>query len=165
MSEPFDFEAFIAGSKLAEDTFELYLVNHGPAIARLREQIEQATVGGGDDREATVPADVSDLERQVARLTAEMQKSRRELTLRSVTPDELEHIASDETDVYDQLAIQAVKPALDREQWKRLGATVGAAQFSEFVLKANALATLKVVVPDFSPTTSTSQDQRESSLS
>ncbi|NUO35506.1 MAG: hypothetical protein HOQ27_10660 [Dermatophilaceae bacterium] len=165
MSEPFDFEAFISGAKLAEDTFDLYLVNHGPAIARLREQIEQAKGGSGDDREATVGADVSDLERQVARLTAEMQQSKREVTLRSVTPDELEKIAGDGTDVYDQLAIQSVKPELDRDQWKRLGNAVGSSQFAEFVSKANALATLRVVVPDFSPTISTSQDQRESSLS
>ena len=165
MSEPFDFEAFISGAKLAEDTFELYLVNHGPAIARLRAQIDEARGGGVDDREATVGADVSALEEQVARLSAEMQKSKREVTLRSVTPEELEKIASPDTDVYDQLAIQAVTPPLDRDQWKRLGAAAGAEQFSDFIRKANALATLKVVVPDFSPTISTSQDLRESSLS
>ena len=165
MSESFDFEAFIAGSKLAEDTFDLYLVNHGPAIARLKAQIEQATTGTGNDREASVSADVTDLEQQVARLTAQMQQSKREVTLRSVTPDELEKIAGPDTDVYDQLAIQAVNPPLDREQWKRLGAAAGAEQFSDFIRKANALATLKVVVPDFSRTTSTSQDLRESSLS
>jgi hypothetical protein len=67
--------------------------------------------------------------------------------------------------VYDQLAIQSVNPVLNRDQWKRLGAAVGAEQFGEFIRKANALATLKVVVPDFSPTISTSQDLRESSLS
>jgi hypothetical protein len=165
MSEPFDFEAFIAGSKLAEDTFALYLVNHGPAIERLRAEIEDVKAGGSDDREASASADVAALEQQVARLSAEMQKSRREVTLRSVTPDELEQIASDKTDVYDQLAIQSVNPVLNRDQWKRLGAAVGAEQFGEFIRKANALATLKVVVPDFSPTISTSQDLRESSLS
>ena len=80
-------------------------------------------------------------------------------------PFELEQIASDGTDVYDQLAIQSVKPALDRDQWKRVGAAAGAQQFSAFVRKANALATLEVVVPDFSQPISTSQDLRESSLS
>ena len=165
MSEQFDFEAFIAGAKPAEDTFPLYLVNHGPAIERLRGEIDKAKAGSDDDREASVPAEVADLEQQVARLIAEMQKSKREVTLRSVTPDELEKIASPDTDVYDQLAVQAVSPPLDREQWKRLGEGVGAAQFAEFVAKANALATLKVVVPDFSQITSTSQDLRESSLS
>lgn len=165
MSEPFDFESFISGAKLAEDTFPLYLVNHGPAIERLRAEIEQAKSGGGDDREASVTADVTALEQQVARLIAEMQKSRRDLTLRAVTPDELEKISDKGTDVYDQLAIQSVKPQLDRDQWKRLGAAAGHRQFSEFISKANALATLQVVVPDFSPTTSTSQDLRESSVS
>lgn len=164
MTEPFDFEAFIAGSHLAEDTFDLYLVNHGPAIARLREQIEQATTGP-DDRESTVPTDVTRLEREAARLGAEMEKSRRQVTLRALTPDELEQTAEDEADVYDQLAIQSVNPALDREQWKRLGAAAGARQLSELIAKANRLATAEVVVPDFSPTSSTNPDQRESSLS
>lgn len=164
MSEPFDFEAFIAGSKLAEDTFTLYLVNHGPAIARLQAQIDQAK-SSGDDRESTVSPDVSHLEQQIARLTAEMHKSKREVTLRTVTPDELQHIGTDKTDIYDQLEIQSVKPALDRDQWKRLGAAVGAEQFADFIRKANALATLKMVVPDFSPSASTTPDQRESSLS
>ena len=163
MSEPFDFEAFISGAKLAEDTFDLYLVNNGPAIDRLEAQIKQADTGA-DDRESSVPADVTALRQQVATLKAAMEKSKREFTLRSVTPDELEQIAGDGTDVYDQLAIQSVKPALDKDQWKRVGAAAGAQQFSAFVRKANALATLEVVVPDFSQPISTSQDQRESSL-
>jgi hypothetical protein len=163
MSEPFDFEAFISGAKLAEDTFDLYLVNNGPAIDRLEAKIKQADTGA-DDRESSVPADVTALKQQVAALKAAMEKSKREFTLRSVTPDELEQIAGDGTDVYDQLAIQSVKPALDRDQWKRVGAAAGAQQFSAFVRKANALATLEVVVPDFSQPISTSQDQRESSL-
>lgn len=161
MSEPFDFESFISGAKLAEDTFPLYLVNHGPAIERLRAEIEQAKSAGADDREASVTADVTALEQQAARLIAEMHKSRRDLTLRSLGYDELDQIG----DVYDQLAVQSVKPVLDRDQWKRLAAAAGAQQFSEFIRKANALATLQVVVPDFSPTISTSQDLRESSLS
>ena len=164
MSEPFDFEAFIAGSKLAEDTFTLYLVNHGPAIARLQSQIDQAK-SSGDDRESTVSPDVSHLEEQIVRLTAEMQKSKREVTLRALTPDELDRTAKPEVDVYDQLAIQSVKPVLDREQWKRLGAAAGARQFSELIQKANRIATSEVVVPDFSPSVSTTPDQRESSLS
>jgi hypothetical protein len=164
MSEPFDFEAFISGAKLAEDTFDLYLVNNGPAIARLEAQIEQASAGG-DDRESSVPADVTALQQQIDALKAAMEKSRREFTLRTVTPDELEKIAGEDTDVYDQLAIQSVKPVLDRDQWKRVGAAAGATQFGAFVRKANGLATLEVVVPDFSPSTSTTHDLRESSLS
>jgi hypothetical protein len=164
MSELFDFEAFIAGSKLAEDTFTLYLVNHGPAIARLQAQIEQAK-SSGDDRESTVSPDVSHLEQQIARLTAEMHKSKREVTLRQLNYDEIDMVTSPDTDVYDQLAAQAVNPPLDREQWKRLAVAVGATHFGQFVGKANALATSGVVVPDFSPNASTTPDQRESSPS
>jgi hypothetical protein len=163
MSEPFDFEAFISGAKLAEDTFDLYLVNNGPAIARLEARIERAGAGAAD-REASVPTDVAALEQQLAKLKAAMEASKREFTLRSVTPDELEKISDPKVDVYDQLAIQSVKPALDRDQWKRVGAAAGASQFGAFMRKANALATLEVVVPDFSQPTSTNLDQRESSL-
>jgi len=163
MSEPFDFEAFISGAKLAEDTFDLYLVNNGPAIDRLEAQIKQADTGA-DDRESSVPADVTALKQQVAALKAAMEKSRGSFTLRAIGYDELDALAGTETDIYDQLAAQSVDPVLDRDQWKRLGSVAGAQQFSEFVQKANALATLKVVVPDFSQPISTSQDQRESSL-
>lgn len=165
MSEPFDFEAFIAGSHLAEDTFTMYLVDYGPQIARLDAQIDQAKSGPDDRESSTASAEVADLERQRDVLVAKMEESRREFTLRACTPDELKLITSDETDVYDQLAIQSVKPALDRDQWKRVGEAAGAIQFSEFVVKANALVTSKVVVPDFSQTSSTSRDLRESSLS
>ena len=165
MSEPFDFEAFIAGSKLAEDTFAMYLVDHGPQIARLDAQIDQAKSGPDDRESSTVSAEVADLEHQRDVLVAKMEESRREFTLRACTPDELKRLASDETDVYDQLAMQSVSPPLDRDQWQRVGDAVGAMQFSEFVNKASALLTSKVVAPDFSRTSSTSPDLRESSLS
>lgn len=164
MSEPFDFEKFIAGAHLAEDTFALYLVNHGPQIARLTAQIDAAK-GGGDEREGSTGSQAADLERQVETLIAEMEASKREVTLRSLTPDEWRISAGEGTDVYDQLAAQSVNPPLDRDQWQRLGAAVGATPFAEFVAKANALALSRAVVPDFSPTASTNPDQRESSLS
>lgn len=159
----FDFEAFIAGAHLAEDTFPLYLVNHGPQIARLTAQIDAAK-SPGDEREASTGSATADLEQQVAALIAQMEASKREVTLRSLTPDEWRTVAGDDTDVYDQLAAQSVNPPLDRDQWQRLGAAVGATPFAEFVAKANALALSRAVVPDFSPTASTSQDQRESSV-
>ena len=159
----FDFEAFIAGAHLAEDTFPLYLVNHGPQIARLTEQIDAAK-GRGDEREASTDNATAELEVQVADLIAQMEKSKREVTLRTLTPDEWKTVSSDDaTDVYDQLAMQSVKPKLDRDQWQRLGAAAGASQFAEFLGKANALALSRVVVPDFSPSNSTSPDPRESS--
>jgi hypothetical protein len=162
MSEPFDFEAFIAGAHLAEDTFALYLVNHGPQIARLQEQIAAASAPG-DEREASTDSASADLEQQVETLIAQMEESKREVTLRTLTPDELRDLSGEETDVYDQLATQSVSPRLDRDQWQRLGAAVGATPFAEFVTKANALAVSRAVVPDFSPTISTSPDLRESS--
>ena len=162
--QPFDFEAFIAGARLAEDTFTLYLVDNGRQIERLKAEID-ATKTVADDREATVAADTTDLEQQVASLVAQMRESKREFTLRAVTPDELAKIGEPGTDIYDQLAVQSVKPALNRDQWQRVGEVVGAQQFSAFVSQANALATSKVAVPDFSPNDSTSQDLRESSAS
>jgi len=159
----FDFEAFIAGAHLAEDTFPLYLVNHGPQIARLTAEIDAAK-SPGDEREASTGNAAAELEQQVAGLIAEMEASKREVTLRSLTPDEWRTVAGEDTDVYDQLAAQSVSPKLDHDQWQRLGAAVGATPFAEFVKKANALALSRAVVPDFSPTASTTPDQRESSL-
>ena len=164
MSEPFDFEAFIAGAKLAEDTFHLYLVDHGPAIARLQADVDKARAVA-DDREASVDGESVEKEREVERLIAEMEGSRRSFTLRALNTEEFKRTADDDTDVFDQLAIQAVKPVLDRDQWKRISDVVGATQFGRFVAEANGLAMRQVVVPDFSPTVSTSQDLRESSLS
>ena len=157
----FDFESFISGARLAEDTFSLYLVDNGRKIAHLQEQIDKAK-NGGDEREAST-GNTADLEAQVAALVEEMAKSKRDLTLRALTPDELKRVSDDDTDVYDQLATQSVKPKLDRDQWQRLGAAAGAKQFSEFVSKANVLATNDVVMPDFSPSTLSSPDLRESS--
>lgn len=163
MSEPFDFEAFIAGAHLAEDTFPLYLVNHGPQIARLTARIDAAK-SPGDEREASTGSATADLERQVADLIAEMEASKREVTLRSLTPDEFKALSGDDTDIYDQLSMQSVAPVLDCDQWQRLGAAIGAAPFMEFQSKANALALSRAVVPDFSPTASTNPDLRESSV-
>jgi len=160
----FDFEAFISGARLAEDTFPLYLVDNSREIARLTEQLDAAKTGG-DEREASTGNETAELEAKIAALVDEMGKSKRELTLRALTPDELKRVGDDDTDIYDQLAMQSVKPALNRDQWRRLGAAAGAMQFSRFQSKANVLATNDVVMPDFSPSNSTSQDQRESSLS
>ena len=165
MTEPFDFEAFIAGSHLAEDTFAMYLVDHGPQIAHLDAQIDQAKSGPDDRESSTASAEVAELEHQRDVLVAKMEESRREFTLRACTLEEVERVASDETDIYDQLAMQSVKPALDRDQWKRVSEAFGARQFSELMAKANVLLTAKVVVPDFSQSSSTSRDLRESSLS
>ena len=157
----FDFEAFISGARLAEDTFSLYLVDNGRKIAHLQEQIDKAK-NSGDEREAST-GNTADLEAQAAALVDEMAASKRDLTIRALTPDELKRVSDDDTDVYDQLATQSVKPKLDRDQWQRLGAAAGAKQFSEFVSKANVLATNDVVMPDFSPSTLSSPDLRESS--
>ena len=163
MSEPFDFEAFIAGSRLAQDTFHLYLVDNGPAISRLQDDLDKAQAVG-DEREATPGVDSSRIESEIKALIDEMETSRRSFTLRALNSSELETTTSDDTDVFDQLAIQSVKPTLNRDQWKRVSEVVGVTQFRRFVSEANALALRQVVVPDFSPTDSTSQDLRESSV-
>jgi len=157
----FDFEAFISGARLAEDTFSLYLVDNGRKIAHLQEQIDKAR-DSGDEREAST-GNTADLEAQVATLVDEMGKSKREFTLRALTPDEWKTSGEPDLDAYDQLAMQSVKPKLDRDQWKRVGAAAGARQFSTFMASANALAINDVVVPDFSPSNSTTPDLRESS--
>src|SRR5690348_11503368 len=98
----FDFEAFISGARLAEDTFSLYLVDNGRKIAALQAELDKAAAAVGDEREATTGVDTSSIEAQIAALVDEMGKSRRELTLRALTPDELKRVSDSDTDVYDQ---------------------------------------------------------------
>ena len=122
----FDFEAFISGARLAEDTFSLYLVDNGRKVAALQAELDQASVDSGDERESSTGSDTADIEARIAALVDEMGKSRREFTLRAVTPDELKRIGDPDTDIYDQLATQSVEPKLNRDQWQRLGSAAGA---------------------------------------
>lgn len=151
MSEPFDFESFIAGTQLARGPVGFYKVDHRPEIARLTREHDALPVDGGDDREVSAPSPRKDLAAKIAALREEMEASRVEFVIRTLTPDEFRKIQDDDTlDVYDQLEMQSVEPALTKDQWKRLADRIGTAQWAQLVKDANDLILSKVAVPDFS---------------
>jgi hypothetical protein len=150
-SEPFDFEAFISGTQLARGQVGFYKVDHRPEIARLTREHDALAPEPGDDREVAQESPRKVLAARIAALREEMEASRVEFTIRTLTPDEFRRVSDDESlDIYDQLAMQAVEPELNRDQWKRLADHIGMAQFAQITKDANDLILSKVAVPDFS---------------
>ena len=161
MSEPFDFEAFIAGTQLARRTTGFYRKDHRDEIDRL--QAEHDALPVGDDREGSKGSRRKIAER-IKALRDEMEASRVPLVIRTLTPDEFRKVSeSDVLDVYDQLAMQSVEPALTKDQVRRLADVIGAAQWGAIVSEANALITSRVAVPDFSRSVSETLSPSESS--
>jgi hypothetical protein len=167
MSEPFDFDAFIAGTSLARRTVSAYRVDHRDAIDRLKAEYDAAPDDSGDEREGTV-AKRDEIAQRIAALRAEMDDSRVEWVLRTLGPEEFRVIREDDTlTVFDQVAMQSNAPDgcknpslyndlphLTAEQWQQIAGVIGAAQWGELVTDANNLILSKVAVPDFSPATS-----------
>ena len=166
MSDPFDFDAFIAGTQLARGTVGFYRTDHRPEIARLTRQHDAMPLDGLDEREQSAPSPRKALAEKIAALRSEMEASRVELTIRTLTPDEFRKVMDAETEEpYDQLALQSVEPVLTSEQWRKLADKIGTAQFKAICDDANALILSKVAVPDFSPTVSETLSPRVSSES
>lgn len=164
MSEPFDFDAFIAGTQLARGTVSFFKVDHRPEIARLTREHDALPVDGGDDREVSATSPRQELATRIKVLRTEMEDSRVSLTIRTLTPDEFRKVMDAETEEpYDQLALQSVEPVLTSEQWRKLADKIGTAQFKVICDDANALILSKVAVPDFSPTVSQTLSPRASS--
>lgn len=150
MSEPFDFEAFINGAQLARRMVGFYKIDHRSEIDRLTREHDALAEGAGDERESAKASPRKTLAERIAALRAEMEASRVDMEIRTLTPDESKAMQADDKDVYDQLALQSVEPALTRAQWKQLADKIGAAQFATLTSEANALILSKVAVPDFS---------------
>jgi len=151
MSEPFDFESFINGTQLARGTVGFYKVDHRPEILRLTREHDALPLEDGDLREGSAPSKRAEVAARIVALRAEMESSWVEFTIRTLTPDEFRRMNDEDAlDVYDQLAMQSIEPALDRDQWRRLADHIGTAQWSQIVKDANDLVLSRVAVPDFS---------------
>jgi hypothetical protein len=165
MSEPFDFEAFISGTQLARGTVSFYKADHRTEIAALQAEHDALPPEGGDDRMSSKSAR-RDVAKRIADLREQMEASKVEFIIRTLTPDEFKRIEDEDAlDVYDQLEWQSVEPKLTKEQWRQLGARIGMAQFSAIVKDANALVLSKVAVPDFSRSVSETLSPPKSSES
>lgn len=164
MSEPFDFDAFIRGTSLARRTVGAYRVDHRDAIARLIAEHDATPAETGDERETSTPSRRHEIAEQVAALRAEMEASRVEWTLRTLTSEEFRGIMEAKDDEpFEQIALMSrapdgcANPALYKDlphltadQWRQISRALGSAQWGALVNDANNLVTSKVAVPDFS---------------
>ena len=165
MSEPFDFDAFIRGTSLARRTVGAYRVDHRDAIARLIAEHDATPAETGDERETSTGSTTRHaLAERIAALRAEMEASRVEWTLRTLTPDEFGKVRDDDAvTVYEQVAMQSRAPEgcanpslyndlpnLTADQWHAIADAIGSRQWGDLVADANNLILSKAAVPDFS---------------
>jgi hypothetical protein len=150
MSDTFDFEAFIAGTELAQVKTGFYRKDHRVRIAELTKEHDVLPAAAGDERESAQESPRKALAEQIAALRDEMDASRVELTIRALTPDEFRGLPETADGIYEQLEMQAVSPKLNRDQWRTLANRIGFAQFAQISKDASDLVLSKVAVPDFS---------------
>lgn len=156
MSEPFDFDKFIAGAELPAIPIPLVMKDRSAQITKLRAALARIPEEPGDEREHGSP-ERDDITKQIADLEAEQEASVRMVSLRALNPQEFkESVLADKADVFDQIAAMSKGTSNEapRERWEAVAAKVTAAQWGEFVGKANDLALSKVAVPDFSQNSS-----------
>ena len=171
MSEPFDFDAFIRGTSLARRTVSAYRVDNRDEIARLIEAYESLPEIGGDERESDGPSTRDEIASRIATLREDMESSRVQWTLRTLSPEEFKEVTEDDDlDNFDQIALQSRAPEkcanpslyndlpnLTSDQWRQISRVIGSRQWGDLVDSATALIVSKVAVPDFSPQASTTR--------
>jgi hypothetical protein len=152
MPNPFDFEAFIAGTNLPRFEVPLYGVVHQHRIDELDAEIKAARdVEGGDERESSVSPVVT-LTEERDRLEAEQEASASWVELRSLSGEEYEAVPNGEDSLLDQIAAQSqgTRNPLDRERWAKVKAKAPAGSWFLFASRANEIVRQSLVVPDFS---------------
>lgn len=176
----FDFDAFIDNTALPMGPVSAYGRDHSKKIAALRKQLDALPVDS-DDRESSGASPRAQLEQRIQQLRTEMEESRVEWILRGYTPDEFAEAVERSTkskkgpDVYEQIAQQsrppkghedsplyAELPRLTADQWHKIADAIGHPQWSVLVTEANDIIVSKVVLPDFSPTSSPSNSSARS---
>ena len=164
----FDFEAFITGLTvdLPREQVPLYTIINQARIDELDAQIEAAAAEdepGGDERESS--SGVSALVKERDRLIKEQDDSAKYITLRCLTAQEYaDEVAPDEKDLLDQIAAQTrgTENEMTREGVQRLRETLLHGAWNVLVDEANRVAVQRMVMPDFSRTTSASRSTPES---
>lgn len=165
----FDFEAFISGLTvdLPREQVPLYTVINQAQIDELNEQIEAERdperPESGDDRESS--SGVTALVRERDALVKEQDDSAKWITLRCLTMQEFAETAQDSSkDLLDQIAAQTrgTDNEMTREDLQRLRETLQPAAWGLFTKHANRIVEQRLVMPDFSPTTSASRSTPES---
>lgn len=166
MSEPFDFESFIAGTNLPRFQVPLYGVVNQRRIYELDEKIERASKGtSGDEREVSV-SPVTALTDERDKLLADQEASARWVELRALSADEFATVSSDDKkDILDQIAAQSqgTSNEADRDRWAQIKAAALPGAWTLFVARANEILEQTLVMPDFSLTGSKNPSQPASS--
>jgi predicted signal transduction protein with EAL and GGDEF domain len=164
-AEPFDFEAFMAGTQLARGTVGFFRKDHRDEIGNLTARHDEIAKAQAGDRESS-KSEHRKLADRIKALRAEMNASRVNMVVRTLDPDEYKAIREDDAkDVYDQLELQSVEPKLTADQWRALAKRIGYAQFAVLVEEASELVVSKVAVPDFSQSVLTTLNPPPSSPS
>lgn len=167
MSKPFDFEAFITGLSvdLPRESVPLYAVVNQSRIDDLNNQIEAAKDGepSSDERESSPGATALVRERDA--LVKAQEDSAKWITLRCLTTQEFaDEVQADGKNILDQIVAQtkATENELSHDDVQRLRETLQPAAWSLMVDQANRIVTQQLVMPDFSPSNSTSLSTPES---
>lgn len=171
MSEPFDFDAFIAGTSLARRTVSAFRVDNRDEIDHLKRAYESLPETSGDERESDGPSTRDEIAQRIDTLREQMESSRVEWTIRTLGPEEFKQVTEDDDlTTFDQIALQSRAPEgcknpslyndlpnLTADQWRQIALVIGARQWGDLVDAADALVVSKVAVPDFSPKPSTTR--------
>jgi hypothetical protein len=152
-----------------------YRIDNRDEIAQLIKAHDSLPETFGDERESDGPSTRDEIAARIDALREQMESSRVQWTIRTLTPQEFAALGED---VFEQIGLQSRPPVdcanpslyndlpnLTDDQWRQIAGVIGAAQWGEIVKDANALVIAKVAVPDFSPTASATKTQRTSSES
>lgn len=161
----FDFEAFITGLTvdLPREQVPLYTIINQARIDEINEQIRRIEAAaaddepGGDERESS--SGVTALVRERDALIKEQDASAKWITLRCLTMQEFaDTVQADDKDLLDQIAAQTggTENEMTRADLVRLRETLQPAAWGLLTHHANRIVEQRMVMPDFSPTTSAS---------
>lgn len=168
-NQPFDFEAFIAGTDLPRFEVPLYRVVHQQRINELNERIAETSVPDpkhGDLRESTIAP--PDLTAERDSLVKAQDESAQWVELRTLSAAEFADVAYDkDKDALDQIAAQSkgTRNEGDRDKWAQVKASVLPGAWSLFLARANEIIEQTAVMPDFSLNSSATPSIRASSES
>ena len=159
----FDFEAFITGLTvdLPREQVPLYTIINQARIDELNEQIEAERdperPESGVDRESS--SGVTALVRERDALVKEQDESAKWITLRCLSMQEFaDTVQADDKDLLDQIAAQTggTENEMTRDDVARLREALQPAAWGLLTHHANRIVEQRMVMPDFSPTTSAS---------
>ncbi|KNX38104.1 hypothetical protein [Luteipulveratus halotolerans] len=174
----FDFEAFLNGFEVDEETVTVFQINRTKEFTEAQAEADAALTWariaeaeGDDDAQKKHAAEARKHANRAKRLRDEMDASAVKFRIRAIDPDTWREfvnrsMANKSLDLrHEQLAVQVVEPKLTADQWREFGKRIGAGRFLDIYTAALDLTERSVVLPDFSPSTSEVLGRKGSSQS